>query len=220
MNCARRIAKKRADGRASSLETIANPACQAAGPAQGFDIEWARQVVHEALDRMKRHCHTLGRHDLWEIFDFRVLKPNLEGNAAPSYAALMRQFSFETPTQASNAVITAKRMFVRSLRGVIAEYEPDEERIEAEIMDLRRIIGGTGECNWPVSVYCYLEQPQQVKLLATDPSPEQFIARLINLEAEDPLVWTPMISQRSWRISWRPASRRFDESRPGECCTP
>jgi hypothetical protein len=137
-------AKKRAHGRASSLETIADPACQAAGPDQGFDVEWAQQVVHEALERMKRHCHTLGREDLWKIFEFRVLKPNLEGKTAPSYGELTQAFAFETPTQASNAVITAKRMYVRSLRAVIAEYEPDEERIEAEVMDLRRIIGGLG----------------------------------------------------------------------------
>jgi hypothetical protein len=42
--------------------------------------------------------------------------------------------------QAANALVTAKRMFTRILRGVIGEYESDEEEIDSEIDDLHKIL--------------------------------------------------------------------------------
>jgi DNA-directed RNA polymerase specialized sigma24 family protein len=133
-------AQKRAPEQAQSLETLAEPASPAPAPEETFDLPWARHVLQEALDRMKRHCQTLGRPELWRIFDSRVLRPSLDGTQPPSYTQLMCQVPFDSPSQASNALITAKRMFIRSLRSVIAEYEPDEQQIDAEIADLRRII--------------------------------------------------------------------------------
>jgi DNA-directed RNA polymerase specialized sigma24 family protein len=135
-------AQKRLPEQAVSLEEIAEPSSSCAGTEQAFDVLWSRQVLEETIERMKRHCNALHRPDLWGVFERRVLEPSLHGHKPPSYAALLREFPFDSPTQASNAVITAKRMFARSLRSVVGEYEADEQRIDDEIIDLRRILSG------------------------------------------------------------------------------
>ncbi len=52
----------------------------------------------------------------------------------------MKTLNLRSPTQASNVLITANRMFGRCLRSVVAEYEHGGD-IEAELADLRQILG-------------------------------------------------------------------------------
>jgi hypothetical protein len=100
-------------------------------------------VIDQALRGMREECETARRPDLWAVFEGRVLSPTLEGSEPVPYEQLVHQFGLQTPRQASNAVITAKRMFVRHLQMVIGQYaEPDE--IKAEIDDLARILSRYG----------------------------------------------------------------------------
>lgn len=110
------------------------------GCADPFDIAWARRVIHEALRRMQEHCAAQGRLDLWEVFRCRLVEPLLEGVPPAGYEALVAQFRLKSPAQASNVLASAKRMYARTLRAVVAEYAADEEEIEAELRDLREIL--------------------------------------------------------------------------------
>jgi DNA-directed RNA polymerase specialized sigma24 family protein len=127
----------------------------AAGPAGGggdepaakdtpdpFDVEWARQVINEALARMEQECSASGRTDLWTMFELRVAGPTLQDRPAPSYEQLVAQFGFQSPTQASNCLVTAKRMFARTLRAVVMEYAGADDSVEAELADLMKILAG------------------------------------------------------------------------------
>lgn len=108
-----------------------------AGRADAFEVAWGREVLREALKRMRENCGKWGRADLWAVFEGRVLGPALEGKAAVAYEDLMPRFGWGTAAQASNALVTAKRMFERELRGVIGEYAQDEGEVEEELRDLR-----------------------------------------------------------------------------------
>lgn len=110
-------------------------------PSVAFDLEWARQVIDEAARRMRAHCQTIGRSDLWELFRCRVLDPSLEGADPEPYDQLVKRFGFTSPAVASNALVTAKRMFERTLRSVVGEYASDESEIDREIADLHRAVG-------------------------------------------------------------------------------
>ena len=90
---------------------------------------------------MQQHCHESGRPDLWEVFESRLVRPTLEDSAAPAYGDLVQQCGFASPTQAANALMTAKRMFERSLRAVIGEYAKSKAEIDEEIRELREILG-------------------------------------------------------------------------------
>jgi RNA polymerase sigma-70 factor (ECF subfamily) len=109
-----------------------------------FDVAWARDVLAETLRRMRRHCETLGRMDLWEVFECRVADPILKGVEPVDFHRLVVRFGFRSPAQASNVLTTAKRMCTRALRAVVAEYTRDAEQMESEIADLREILARSG----------------------------------------------------------------------------
>jgi len=126
-------------GPPASIASGAEPAVMGK-PAEAFDIEWARQLLNETLQRMRAHCESTGRHDLWQIFEERVLKATMEGDEPAAYEELAARFKLDTTAQAANLLVTAKRMYARVLRSVIAEYARDEEDVEQEISDLHTIL--------------------------------------------------------------------------------
>src|SRR5262249_52386052 len=94
----------------------------AESPSDVFDVAWARELLGEALRRMRPECENTGRIDIWGIFESRILGPILEGTTSLPYELLVARFGFRSPTQAANALVTAKRMFARVLRAVVGEY--------------------------------------------------------------------------------------------------
>lgn len=110
--------------------------------SRAWDEAWARQVIAEAISRMKSECEAAGRHDLWGIFEDRVVKPALEDRAPAPYGEVLDRYGFLSPSQAANALITARRRFVRILRSVVAEYVDGDEEVEAEIAELRQSLSG------------------------------------------------------------------------------
>ena len=121
-----------------AMETVASDEPE---PSTAFDLQWARQVIDEAARRMHGHCRTTGRTDLWELFRCRVLDPALQGGEPEPYDRLIQRFGFTSPAVASNALVTAKRMFERNLRAVVGEYAGDDADVDREIAELRAAVG-------------------------------------------------------------------------------
>ncbi len=138
-----RAARRKPAGRASAaapLDEAMQLGVDQPDLNHGFEVEWARSVLHEALDRMRDTLGRQGRQDIWELFDDRVVGPSLRGTTPKPYAELVACTLFQSPAQASNAALTGRRMFVRVLREVIGEYVATEEQLNDEIADLRRIL--------------------------------------------------------------------------------
>jgi RNA polymerase sigma-70 factor (ECF subfamily) len=114
--------------------------------ADVFEVQWARQLLQESLRRMRENCASKGQPSLWELFDCRVVGPTLSGSPLPSYRSLVERFGFRSAEQTSNALVTAKRQFERTLAAVIAETEcvTSDKEIEAEIADLCEILERAG----------------------------------------------------------------------------
>jgi hypothetical protein len=110
------------------------------GAADAFDAEWARQIVTQAVSRMREECERRRRDDLWALFELRIMRPAMEGTPAPPYAELAERFSFASPKQACNALRTVQRLFTRALYEVVGEYAGSVEMVDAELLDLRRIL--------------------------------------------------------------------------------
>lgn len=135
-------AQKRGGGNVASLEALGAPAAGPDGPADAFDVDWARGVLDQALTRMRSHCTQSGRDDLWGVFCDRLLTPTLERTAPPPYETLVERYAIATPAQAANLLITGKRMFARTLKEVIAEYAgDDDDAVGGEMDDLLRVLG-------------------------------------------------------------------------------
>src|SRR3954447_9610556 len=113
----------------------------AANPSAASEVAWAREVLAEAIRQMEAQCRREGRTDLWDVFRCRVLDPALEGAEPLPYDQFVSTFRLKTPAQAANALVTAKRMFARVLRSVVAEYA-DGAAVDQEIAELRAILAG------------------------------------------------------------------------------
>jgi hypothetical protein len=80
-----------------------------------------------------------------------VLRPSVDGTPPLPYDQLVARFGFRSPGQASDVLMTAKRMFARTLRAVVGEYAEDEQAVEDEISEVRAILAspGAGEGRLP-----------------------------------------------------------------------
>jgi RNA polymerase sigma-70 factor (ECF subfamily) len=113
-------------------------------PSEAFDVSWARQIIQGSLARMRTECEASGRRELWSLFECRVVRPTLEGQPSPSYQELVERFGFSSPSQGSNMLVTAKRMYARALRSVVGEYARDEQDVDDELADLQTILARCG----------------------------------------------------------------------------
>jgi hypothetical protein len=138
-------ARKRSADQASLLD---NESLEALVPvdrdrsADPYDVEWARVLLLRTAKQMEDECRSSGRQDIWGVFRARVLCPAVEGADPVDYAQLADEFGLRSPSQATNILITAKRMFQRILRSIVGEYACSPEDIEEEIQDLFRALSG------------------------------------------------------------------------------
>lgn len=135
-----RCAKRSPGCGAAAAEAAEHVADDAPGPAEVFQVAWARQVLADAASRMEQECRSGGRGDIWEVFEARVLAPTLEGAEPVAYEQLAQRHALADVEAARNLLVTGKRMFARSVRGVVREYTGDDGQIDQEIADLRRIL--------------------------------------------------------------------------------
>ena len=139
-------AKKRHSGRQANLDDVPEPAqSRDVSVDRAFDIEWARAMLGQTLEKMEQQCKASGRDDVWGIFECRLLGPILGQCAAPTYGQLVKRFNLVSPAQASNLLVTAKRSFIRMMRSVIGEYALDDQEIDEEIADLMHILSTSGK---------------------------------------------------------------------------
>lgn len=137
-------ARKRGPADSYRLSIEENPDLVAIGPEQerSFNMAWARQVLSEAIGRMRTECSEKGRSDIWGVFESRMLNPILEQAEPVPLDILVGQFCLDSPSQASNLLVTARRMFQRVLTEVVRETVADDAAVAEEILDLKAILGG------------------------------------------------------------------------------
>jgi DNA-directed RNA polymerase specialized sigma24 family protein len=139
-----RGAQKRKADMAEALGDHADRLATANAGADAFHTAWARDLLKQSLDQMRAECESTGRDEVWGVFECRVLEPALHGTESIGYDALVERFGFRSPSQASNTLATAKRMFARLLRSAVSQYAGSDEEIEEELDDLRKVLGSHG----------------------------------------------------------------------------
>jgi DNA-directed RNA polymerase specialized sigma24 family protein len=128
-----------------SIDDVSIPNPPAPVTSDSFDVTWARHLIRLALDRARQDCFAAEQSSYWTLFEWRLLKPAIEGCAPVPYADCMARLGFTTVAEACNALVTVQRRIRRALRVCVAEYAAPEE-IEQEIADLHGVLtelGGT-----------------------------------------------------------------------------
>ena len=135
------MSQKRSPGALGSLDA-GHHTCGVddTSPSDAFDIDWARSILAQTVQRMRERCQAAGREDVWTVFDCRIRAPMLESVPIVPYEQLIQRLSLTTPLEAANILVTAKRMFQRTLREVIGEYAMEPDAVEDEIRDLIDIL--------------------------------------------------------------------------------
>jgi hypothetical protein len=118
-----------------------------AAVAEAFDLAWARTVLAETLRRMEADCKDPAadqprRGHIWEMFRLRLLDPVFHDAAPPAYDELIERFGLKSPTDASNTLLSAKRIFKTHLNQVIKEYAGKDAATAVEIQSLEDFLGG------------------------------------------------------------------------------
>jgi len=124
-----------------SLEELKQEPPQPDVVSEEFDLAWARAVLVETLRRMEADCKNPSedqprRSYIWELFRMRLLEPIFNDAAQPSYDQLIDRFGLKSPTDASNTLLSAKRIFKAHLSKVIKEYAGQDTATATEIQAL------------------------------------------------------------------------------------
>jgi DNA-directed RNA polymerase specialized sigma24 family protein len=111
-----------------------------------FDLTWVKIVLGETLRRMEADCRDPAqeqprRGNIWEMFRIRLLEPMFNDAAQVPYEDLIARFDLKSPTDASNMLLTAKRMFKAHLGRVINEYAEQDAATAVEIQELEKFLG-------------------------------------------------------------------------------
>ena len=113
--------------------------------SEAFDQMWARTVLAETVRRMEADCKNPTadqprRSYIWEMFRIRLLDPIFDDVRPVPYEQLVERFGLRSPTDASNMLLSAKRIFKMHLNNVIKEYAEQDAATAMEVQALEDVI--------------------------------------------------------------------------------
>jgi hypothetical protein len=113
--------------------------------SEEFDLTWVRTVLAETLRRMETDCKDSAgdqprRSYIWEMFRIRLLVPIFDGVSPVPYEQLIERFGLRSPTDASNMLLSAKRIFKMHLNNVIKEYAGQDAATAMEVQALEDLV--------------------------------------------------------------------------------
>ncbi len=123
------------------LDELEHELPQAEAVAEEFDLAWARAVLAETLRRMETDCKNPAegqprRGLIWEMFRIRLLEPVFSGAPEVPYDELVNRLGLKSPTDASNTLLSGKRIFKAHLARVIQEYARQDAATAVEVQSL------------------------------------------------------------------------------------
>lgn len=130
-----------------SLDELEQEIPETGKSAEEFDLAWARAVLSETLRRMEADCKKPGKDQprrscIWEIFRIRLLDPVFENAPQVPYDELVKRFGLKSPLEASNTLLSAKRMFKGHLDEVIRDYAGQDAAAAVEVNALKDFLAG------------------------------------------------------------------------------
>jgi DNA-directed RNA polymerase specialized sigma24 family protein len=105
-----------------------------------FDRRWALGVLHEAVERCRRHFDVPGQSSKWRAFERRVLDPSAGTVEPPPLAQIAAELGFTSPIHAGAAVQQVRKRMVLLMREIVAETVGTAEEIETEYQHLLALL--------------------------------------------------------------------------------
>ena len=111
-------------------------------PDAAFARDWSATLVRLVLERVRSACYEDGLEAHWTIFESRVVRPMMLGEAPVDYELLVSELELTDTAQAANMIVTVKRRFVRALQQEVGSTVSNPSHIEDEVRDLLRDLEG------------------------------------------------------------------------------
>ncbi len=114
-------------------------------PGAGIGRDSCNAVQLAMHEVSKQHAFLQFGNDGWRVRDLNsrnglyVNGHQVQTEPMP-YDKLVARFGLRSPSEASNLLITAKRMFARALHEIVRETVSDDQDVEPEIRELKRIL--------------------------------------------------------------------------------
>ncbi len=105
-----------------------------------FERTWAHEVLRLAVEQTRQELTAKQKVVFWLVFARQVLAPAFDDERPLPYNEVVKQFQFETPGQAMNALVTAKRVFRRKLTALLGRETPATLDLEEELRELWRLL--------------------------------------------------------------------------------
>jgi len=104
----------------------------------GPDLDLARVILAQTLDRVERDCKDPKRpqpryEQIWEVFRLRTLDPIFESAKAPSHEELIKILNIPLDSDPAFMLWTAKSMFSEHLTDIVKEYQETGRATESEL---------------------------------------------------------------------------------------
>jgi hypothetical protein len=90
------------------------------------DAIYALDLLHQALQALRRHCERTGKPHLWVFFEETLLAEEFRGRRARTRAELCAEHQRDDPQFLDNALTTAKRAFRRFVQELMPRW-PGED---------------------------------------------------------------------------------------------
>jgi DNA-directed RNA polymerase specialized sigma24 family protein len=125
-----------------SLDELEQEIPESPASAEEFDLAWTRAVLAETLKRMETDCCKPGkdqprRSHIWEMFRIRLIEPLFHDAPQMPYDQLVERFGLKSPLDASNTLLSAKRIFKVHLDEVIRDYAGIDAATAVEVEALK-----------------------------------------------------------------------------------
>ncbi len=105
-------------------------------PEQAFSVQWHATLITRVLERVRAGCAASGLDAHWRVFEARVVKPMLFGEAQATYPKLVELLELDDSGQAANMMVTVKRRFVRALIEEVGCTVENPTHVEEELRAL------------------------------------------------------------------------------------
>jgi len=108
-------------------------------PEESFHYAWAAQLLDDILDDVREKCRADGKILHWQVFYDKVLQPIMENTTPPSLAEICQRYDIDSPSKASNMIVTVNRRFRAGLKRHIRRSVIRDSDVDCEFRELMQI---------------------------------------------------------------------------------
>jgi RNA polymerase sigma-70 factor (ECF subfamily) len=108
-----------------------------------FHYTWASNLLDEAIAQVKSEYCGGDKENHWKVFEEEVLAPILTNVRSPSLAEICSKYGIESPSKASNMILTVKRRLSVVIKRCLRQFVQSESEVEEEFNDLLKILSNS-----------------------------------------------------------------------------